>query len=168
MSIVSASFKHPKLSVLRYLTLSRSAANCLYLHGSYISKFEFMNYLFANLVDALLYLFPVFLLVYDMPYSKPNIPAITPKSPMVPQRVSSLNRSVPTHGRQNESDKGPYSSFLTQIANQPLREDVSLRSTIYICPHNAIGEPLYPTPQYLNLVVIQIWHYLMLNENLPK
>ena len=71
------------------------------------------------------FMFSAFLSVYDMPYSKPSIPAITPKSPMVPQRVSSLNRSVPTHGRQNESDKGPYSSFLTQIANQPLREDVS-------------------------------------------
>ena len=36
--------------------ISGSTANCLYLHDSYISKFEFMNYLFANLVVAWLYL----------------------------------------------------------------------------------------------------------------
>ena len=29
--------------------------NCLYLHDSYISKLEFMNYLFANLLVAWLY-----------------------------------------------------------------------------------------------------------------
>ena len=33
-----------------------STANCLYLHDSYISKFEFTNYLFLNLVVARLYL----------------------------------------------------------------------------------------------------------------
>ena len=27
-----------------------STANCLYLHDSYISKFEFVNYLFADLL----------------------------------------------------------------------------------------------------------------------
>ena len=31
-----------------------STSNCLCLHDSYISKFEFMNYLFANLVVACL------------------------------------------------------------------------------------------------------------------
>ena len=36
------SFKHPKLPI------SRSAANCTYLHDTYISKLEFINYLFAN------------------------------------------------------------------------------------------------------------------------
>ena len=31
-------------------------ANCLYLHYSYITKFDFMNYAFAKLVLAWLYL----------------------------------------------------------------------------------------------------------------
>ena len=30
-------------------------ANCLYLHDSYITKFDFVNYAFANLVVAWLY-----------------------------------------------------------------------------------------------------------------
>ena len=30
-------------------------ANCLYLHDSYITKFDFMNYAFAKLVVAWLY-----------------------------------------------------------------------------------------------------------------
>ena len=30
----------------------QNTTNCLYLHGSYISKFDFMNYLFANMVVA--------------------------------------------------------------------------------------------------------------------
>ena len=30
--------------------------NCLYLHDSYITKFDFMNYAFANLVLAWLYI----------------------------------------------------------------------------------------------------------------
>ena len=38
-------------SVLEFLECL-STANCLYLHDSYISKFEFMNYLFANLLVA--------------------------------------------------------------------------------------------------------------------
>ena len=44
-------FKHPKLPISSKIpvTLLR---NCLYLHDSYISKFEFMNYPFANLLDA--------------------------------------------------------------------------------------------------------------------
>ena len=29
-------------------------ANCLYLHDSYITKFDFVNYAFANLIVALL------------------------------------------------------------------------------------------------------------------
>ena len=39
--------------VLKYLSLL--SANCLCLHDGYISKFDFMNYLFANLVVAWLY-----------------------------------------------------------------------------------------------------------------
>ena len=35
-------------SVLKFLSL----LNCLYLHDSYISKFEFKNYLFANMLVA--------------------------------------------------------------------------------------------------------------------
>ena len=58
-----------------------------------------------------------------MPYSKPVIPSVTPKSPAVPQRVSSLK----SQGGQKESEKAPYSNYLTQIVNQPLREDVSLK-----------------------------------------
>ena len=46
MSIVSTSFKHPKLPI------SVKIPTYLYLHDSYISKFEFMNYLFANLLVA--------------------------------------------------------------------------------------------------------------------
>ena len=39
----------------QYLNTCRSIANRLCLHVSYISKLEFMNYLFANLVVAPLY-----------------------------------------------------------------------------------------------------------------
>ena len=49
MSIIFTSFKHFKL--LRNIKI----ANCLYLHDSYISKFEFLNSLFANLLVAWLY-----------------------------------------------------------------------------------------------------------------
>ena len=45
MSIVFTSFKHPKLPI----SITNSC-HCLYLHDSYISKFGFMNYLFANLL----------------------------------------------------------------------------------------------------------------------
>ena len=45
MSIVSASFKYPKLKIPVALLQS-----VLYLHDSYIAKFEFMNYLLANLI----------------------------------------------------------------------------------------------------------------------
>ena len=41
------------LSVLKYLSLY--IANYLYLHDSYITKFDFMNYAFAKLVVAWLY-----------------------------------------------------------------------------------------------------------------
>ena len=34
---------------------SHYTTNCLHFHESYISKFDFMNYLFANLVVAWLY-----------------------------------------------------------------------------------------------------------------
>ena len=37
-------------SVLKYLSLY--IANCLYLHDSYITKFDFMNYAFAKLLLA--------------------------------------------------------------------------------------------------------------------
>ena len=36
----------------QYFNSCHSTANCLYLHDSYISKFELMNYLFANLLVA--------------------------------------------------------------------------------------------------------------------
>ena len=45
LSIVFASFKHPKLPISIKIPVV-----LLYLHDRYISKFEFMNYLFANLV----------------------------------------------------------------------------------------------------------------------
>ena len=41
------SLKNPLSGDIYLLNLS-----CLYLHDSYISKFEFMNYLFANLLVA--------------------------------------------------------------------------------------------------------------------
>ena len=41
-----SSFKHLKLLI------SIKMANCLCLHDSYISKFDFMNYAFAKLVVA--------------------------------------------------------------------------------------------------------------------
>ena len=44
MSIVFTSFKHPKLPISIKIPVT------LYLHDSYISKFEFMNYLFDNLL----------------------------------------------------------------------------------------------------------------------
>ena len=43
------SFKHPKLPI------SIKIPVCLYLHDNSISKFEFMNYLFANLLVVWLY-----------------------------------------------------------------------------------------------------------------
>ena len=47
MSIVFATFKHPKLLIrIKYV------ANCLYLHDSYITKFDFMNCAVAKLVLA--------------------------------------------------------------------------------------------------------------------
>ena len=54
MSIVFTSFKNPKLPIS--IKISGTTANCLYLHDSFISKFEFMNYLFANLLVAWLYI----------------------------------------------------------------------------------------------------------------
>ena len=42
-----SSFKHLKLPV--------SNINCFYLHDSYITKFDFMNYAFVKLVVAWLY-----------------------------------------------------------------------------------------------------------------
>ena len=51
MSIVFTSFKHPKLPISIEIPITL-LQNCLYLHDSYISKFEFKNYLFAKLVVA--------------------------------------------------------------------------------------------------------------------
>ena len=57
MTIVFTSFKHPKLpiSIKISVTLLQiiyicMTENYLYLHDIYISKFEFMNYLFANML----------------------------------------------------------------------------------------------------------------------
>ena len=52
MSIVLTSFKNPKLPIIIKIPIALLTANCLYLHGSYISEFEIMNYLFANLLVA--------------------------------------------------------------------------------------------------------------------
>ena len=52
MSIVLTSFKHPN----QYFNTCHYMANCLYLHGSYITKLDFINYAFAKLVLAWLYL----------------------------------------------------------------------------------------------------------------
>ena len=49
MSIGFASFKHLNLPI------STKIANCLYLHGSFFTKFDFMNYAFAKLLLAQLY-----------------------------------------------------------------------------------------------------------------
>ena len=51
MSIVFTSFKHPKLpiSIKIPVTLLQIVYICM---TEYISKFEFMNYLFANLLVA--------------------------------------------------------------------------------------------------------------------
>ena len=46
MSIGFASFKHLKLPI------SIKIAKCSYLHDSFITKFDFMNYAFAKLVLA--------------------------------------------------------------------------------------------------------------------
>ena len=46
MSIVFTSFKNPKLPIR--IKIPVTTANCLYLHDSFISKFKFMNYLFAK------------------------------------------------------------------------------------------------------------------------
>ena len=47
MSIVFDSFKHLKLPIS-----AKIPVNCLYLHDSYITKFDFMNDAFAKLVVA--------------------------------------------------------------------------------------------------------------------
>ena len=49
LPIVNISNCQSVLNTCHYTT------NCLYLYDSYISKFEFMNYIFANLVVAWLY-----------------------------------------------------------------------------------------------------------------
>ena len=76
MSIGFASLRHLKLP------LSIKIANCLYLHDSYITKFDFMNYAFAKLVVAWLYVIvyvistkisradTFFFLLYSIKFSK--------------------------------------------------------------------------------------------------
>ena len=49
-------------SVLKFLSLY---CNCSYLHDSYISKFEFMTYFFANLQVAWLYCVGMSFSVYE-------------------------------------------------------------------------------------------------------
>ena len=54
MYIVFTSFKHPKLPIsIKFL--SHYCKLFIYFHDSFISKFELMNYLFANLLVAWLY-----------------------------------------------------------------------------------------------------------------
>ena len=45
-----SSFKHLKLPIS--IKIPALEANCLYLHNSYITEFDFVNYAFANLVVA--------------------------------------------------------------------------------------------------------------------
>ena len=56
MSIVFTSFKHPKLQISNKIPATLLQI-VLYLHDSFISEFEFMNYLFANLPVAWLYMY---------------------------------------------------------------------------------------------------------------
>ena len=55
MSVVFTSFKRSKLPISVKIPVTLLQKNCLYLHDSYISKFEFMNYHYANLLVAWLY-----------------------------------------------------------------------------------------------------------------
>ena len=50
MSIVFTSFKHPKLPFSITIPVTLLQIVYIVVHDSYISEFEFMNYLFANLV----------------------------------------------------------------------------------------------------------------------
>ena len=56
MSISFASLKHLNLPISIKIPVTISA-NCLYLHDSYITKFNFMNIAFAKLVLACLYIY---------------------------------------------------------------------------------------------------------------
>ena len=48
-----SSFKHLKLPIsIKIPVTIIIVADCLYLHDSYITKFDFMNYAFAKLVVA--------------------------------------------------------------------------------------------------------------------
>ena len=55
MYIVFTSFKHPKLPVSIKIPATLLQSVCICIHESYISKFEFKNYHFANLLVAWLY-----------------------------------------------------------------------------------------------------------------
>ena len=50
MSIGFTSFKHLKLPIS--IEIPMYTANCLYLHDSFTTKFDIMNYAFAKLVPA--------------------------------------------------------------------------------------------------------------------
>ena len=54
MSIGFASFRHLKLPLSIKIPVT-IIANRFYLHDSYLTKFDFMNYAFAKLVVAWLY-----------------------------------------------------------------------------------------------------------------
>ena len=54
MSIGFASFKQLKLPISTKLPYY--IANCLYLHDRYITRFDFMNYAFAKLLLARLFM----------------------------------------------------------------------------------------------------------------
>ena len=54
MFIDFASFKHLKLPINTKIPVT-IIANCLDLHDSYITKFDVMNYAFAKLLHARLY-----------------------------------------------------------------------------------------------------------------
>ena len=47
-----SSFKHLKLPISIKIPVTIYIANCLYLHDSYITKFDFMNYAFPKLAVA--------------------------------------------------------------------------------------------------------------------
>ena len=46
-----SSFKHLKLPISIKIFVT-NMANCLYLHDSYVTKFDFVNHAFANLESA--------------------------------------------------------------------------------------------------------------------
>ena len=57
MSIGVASFKHLKLTNSTKIRTCHYIANCSFLHDSYITEFDFMNYAFAMLLLVRLYFY---------------------------------------------------------------------------------------------------------------